>query len=172
MELKKGIFFTIDSIIAAGIILTAVLLASSIYAQEQKTFHLNYLSQDMASSLSTLEVKDSDNGYIKSLISDGTIKNKDNTILEQMADFWTNNQLSFANKTASNVTEPLVAANIGFGIWVNSEAIYTRDIPLKKSLVSSKILVSGFKKGQSNVYNRQNPPKLSEPVIMEVRVWQ
>ena len=172
MELKRGIFFTIDSIIATGIILTAVLLATSIYTQEQKTFHLNYLSQDLANSLSILKVKDTDNGYIKSLIADGTIKNKDNTILEQIADFWANSQLDFANKTASNITEPLVAANIGFGIWINNEAIYTRDIPLKKSLVSSKTLVSGFMKGQSTAYSRQNPPKLYEPIIIEVRVWQ
>jgi len=40
MELKKGIYFTVDSIVAAGIIFTVVVIASSFYIQDQPTFHL------------------------------------------------------------------------------------------------------------------------------------
>ena len=57
MGLKKGFFFTIDSILAGGIIFTVIVLASSVYVKEQPSFHLNYLSQDLIRTLSILTFK-------------------------------------------------------------------------------------------------------------------
>lgn len=170
---RKGFFFTIDSILAAGIILIVILLTSSNYIEEQPSFHLNYLSQDSIRTLSTLTVEEIDNGYINSLIDNGDIKNKDNTVLEQIAEFWADDNLDLANKTASNVTQFLVTNTIGFGLWIENEAIYTRDIPIKKALVSSKKILSGIEKGQSSgSETRKNPPTLLGPIVIEVRVWQ
>lgn len=171
-QLKKGIYFTIDSIIAGGIILVVIMLASSFYVKEQSNIQINYLSQDLTRILSTLTVKEINNEYINSLIDDGTIKNKENSILKQIAEFWAENKLELAQKSFSNVTEPWMPNNIGFGLWVNNESVYTRNISIKKSLVSSKKIISGIKKGQVGTTTRQNPPTLFDPVIVEVRVWE
>ena len=171
--MKKGIFFTIDGIIAAGIIFATIILISSVYTQEQNNYNVNYLSKDLANSLTTLKIKDSDNGYIKGLVADGTIKNKDNTVLEQIGEFWADDKLDVASKTVSNLTSSLIPVNIGFGVWIDNQQIYSKDVPLKKALVTSKMLVSGFKKGQAtSSYDRQNPPTLFEPIVIEVRAWE
>ncbi len=168
--MKKGVFFTMDSILAGGIIIIVIISASSFYIKEPATFHMEYFSQDLIRTLSALTVEEIDNGYIDSLSSSDV--DKDNTILEQIADFWAKGQLEYANKTASNVTGLFVPGNMGFGIWINNETIYTRDIPAKASVVSSKKLISGIEKGKTSGLTRNNPPRLLGPVIAEVRVWQ
>lgn len=169
---KKGVFFTIDSILAAGIIFAVILFASSVYVKEQPSFHLNYLSQDLVRTLSTLTVEEVNNEYLNERIANGDITNLDNTILEQISEFWADGNMEFANKTVSNVTESFVYNISGFGIWIDNEAIYTRDMPLKKSLISSKKIISGIEKGKTSGLTRKNPPTLFGPIVVEVRVWQ
>ena len=173
MELKKGVFFTIDSILGAGIILAVIIFTSSLYVEEQPSFHLDYLSQDLARTLSAITVKETNNEYLNSLIADGTIKNTNNTVLEQIGEFWASDQSVFANKTVANVTKNLVSNITGIGIWIDNDPIYDNGIQVKMSLTSSKILISGIKKGQSSApFTRSNPPTLWGPAIAEVRVWQ
>lgn len=173
MELKRGFYFTFDSIIAGGITLVFIILISSFYIKEQSSIHLNYLSQDIIRLLGTVTVSEIDNNYIKSLINDGTILNLDNTILEQVGEFWADNDMVSASKTASNVTENWISNNTGFGIWMDNEIIYKRDIPIKKYLVSSKKMISGIRKGgTSSSPTRNKPPSLWGPAIAEVRAWE
>jgi len=170
--MKKGLFFTIDSILAAGIVFATIIFASSFYAEEQPIFHVSYMSKDLIDTLSAANVQDISNGYIDSLISDGTITNLDNTVLDQIVEFWANNNMERANKTASNVTAPLVPDTYGFSILIDDETIYSRDKPIAKSLASSKKIISGVAKGQQTAQTRNNPPKLFGPVIVEIRAWQ
>lgn len=175
MGMKKGVFFTIDSILAGGIIVAVIMLVSSSYVKDQPTFHLNYMSQDLTRTLSTLTVQEIGNEYINERISNGDITNLDNTVLEQIVEFWagdTEEKREWANETVSNVTSLFVNNVTGFGVWINNEAVYTRDIPIKKSLVSSKKIISGIEKGKSGGLTRKNPPTLFGPVVFEVRVWQ
>ncbi|MFH0867870.1 MAG: hypothetical protein V1831_01025 [Candidatus Woesearchaeota archaeon] len=172
MGMKKGVFFTIDSILAGGIIMVVIILVSSSYVKDQPTFQLNYMSQDLTRTLSTLTVREINNVYINEHITGDDL---DNTVMEQIVEFWARGDtdgLEYASKTVSNVTGPFVNNVTGFGVWINNEAIYTRDIPIKKSLVSSKRIVSGIEKGKSGGLTRKNPPTLFGPVVFEVRVWQ
>jgi len=171
MELKKGIFFTLDGIIAAGIIFFIILLTSSIYVNEQVSFNLNFMSQDIIRTLSSLTINEIGNTYIDELISSGDITNLDNTIMEQIVEFWADDKLLIANRTASNVTDLFVPENIGFGMWINNDTIYKRDMPVKNSLISSKKVISGFAKGQTSGDTRKIPPALLGPAIVEVRIW-
>ena len=170
--MKKGMFFTIDGILAAGIVFATIISASYFYAEEQPTFHVNYMSQDLIDTLSAANVQKIDNKYINSLISAGTITNLGNTVLDQIVEFWAENDIAIANKTVSNVTEPLIPDASGFGVWIDNQAIYTRDKAITKSLMSSKKIISGIAKGQQTAETRKNPPTLFGPVVIEIRVWQ
>ena len=170
-QMKKAVYFTMDSIIAGGIVLIAIILTSSFYIEEQSNAQLDYLSQDLIGVLGGIAAKDIDNSYIKSLIDDGTITNADNTILEQIGEFWADSRTDLANKIASNVTDPFILENTGFGICINDEVIYERNIQIKKSLVSNKKIISGIAKGQTSLNTRQKPPTLWIATA-EARVWQ
>lgn len=169
-KFKKGIYFTIDSLIAGGIVLTIILMASSSYIKEQPSTQLNYLSQDLINILATLEVDEIDNAYINNLIDTGTIKNLDNTVLEQIVEFWYNEHLSLARGIVINVTKPWVSNKTGYGLWIENQTIYAREKPISKTLVSSKRIVT-LTTGEIADSFRSNIPTLEGSVIVEIRVW-
>lgn len=171
-DAKKGIYFTMDSVIAGSIVLIVILLSSSFYAEELPNVHLNYLSQDITRTLSTLTIEEIDNEYIKERVINGDITNLKNTILEQIGEFWADGQFEYANKSVQNITGRWVSNATGFGMWIDNESIYQRNIPIKRSLISSKKIISGIAKGQTSGETRQDPPTLLGPAIIEVRVWE
>ena len=65
--MKKAIFFTIDALLASGIIIIAVLLVANFYSAEQQQVNINYASQDLVRVFSTMEVGEVNNDYAKSL---------------------------------------------------------------------------------------------------------
>ncbi len=148
MAVKKGIFFTIDSLLASGIIIVAILLVSNFYFSEHQKVNVNYASQDLVRVFSIMKVKEVDNDYVKSLIASGKITNIDNTILEQIGQFWADSNIELAKNFSKNITEEIIPPQYGFSILVDGEEIYSRNLPIKKSLVSSRKLISGIAKGE------------------------
>jgi len=143
---KRGIFFTIDAILAASIIVTAIIVASSYYVKETKTETIDYLAHDLIRVLTNLKVDEIDKAYTDELIAGGYITRLNNTVLEQIGEFWSENEIEQASKFARNITGALIPTRFGVGIYVNNELIYGRDQPITKSLVSSRKLISGIAK--------------------------
>lgn len=148
MAMKKAVFFTLDSLLASGIIIISVLLISNFYSVEQKKVSVNYASQDLVRVFSSLMVGEVDNDYVKTLISNGYITNTNNTILEQIGDFWSNDELDLAKNFTKNLTEDIFPSQFGFSVLVNGEEIYSRNLPVRTSLVSSRKIITGITKGK------------------------
>lgn len=146
--MKKAVFFTIDSLLASGIIIISILLVSNFYSAERQNANVNYASQDLVRVFSSMAVSQINNDYVKSLIASGSIENANNTILEQIGDFWAGNEIELARNFTKNLTEDIFPSQYGFSILVNGEEIYSRNIPVKKSLVSSRKMISGIAKAK------------------------
>ncbi len=146
--MKKAVFFTIDSVLASGIIIVAVLLVANFYSVEQQKSNLNYASQDIVRVFSTMVVGQVNNDYINSLISSGLIANVNNTIIEQIGEFWADGNADLAKNFTRNLTEDIIPGIFGFSILVNGEEIYSRNTPSIRALVSSRKLVSGIAKAK------------------------
>jgi len=143
---KRGVFFTIDAVLAASIIVIAIIAASSYYIKETKTETIDYLAHDTIRVLTNLKVSEIDNAYTAELIAEGNITRLNNTILEQIGEFWSEDEMVQASKFAGNITGALIPERLGVGIWVDNELIYSRNKPITKGLVSSKKLISGIAK--------------------------
>ena len=162
MAMKRAIFFTIDSLLASGIIITAVLLVSNFYSAEQQNVNLEYASQDLIRVFSTMTVGQIDNDYVKALISNGGIANTNNTILEQIGDFWMNDKRNLSTNFTKNITADIIPKNYGYSVLINDENIYIRNLTIRRGLVSSRGIVSGI----------SNTSYLWGPVVIEIRVWE
>ena len=148
MAVKKAVFFTIDSLLASGIVIIAILLVSNFYFAEHQRVNVNYASQDLVRVFSTMTVGEVNNDYVESLIVSGSIINIDNTILEQIGQFWADSNIELAKNFSKNITEEIIPPQYGFSILVDGEEIYSRNLPIKKSLVSSRKLISGIAKAK------------------------
>ncbi|MBU2561149.1 MAG: hypothetical protein KKD17_02545 [Nanoarchaeota archaeon] len=145
---RRALFFTIDALIAAMIMIAGLLLITSSYVSEQPKSMINTMSQDMLNILSELQVWEVNNSYIQELYDNGSIKDWNNTLLGQIGEFWANNNMSLAEDFAMNVSEGMLALHFGYSIIMDNDTIYSRTNPVKNSLVTSKKLLTGIQKSK------------------------
>ncbi|MBI1935006.1 VWA domain-containing protein, partial [Candidatus Woesearchaeota archaeon] len=148
MAMKKGIFFTIDSLLASGILIIALILISNFYSSEHQMTNVNYAAQDIVRVFSSMTLAESDNDYVKSLIASGYINNSNLTIIEQIGEFWINGRNDLASNLTKNLTGDIIPSAYGLSILVDDEEIYSRNIPVRKTLVSSRKMISGIAKAK------------------------
>ena len=148
MVLKRGFFFTIDSLVGASIIIIGLLLVNSFYIVEPSYTSLDYTSHDLISALSTLRINEVTNPYVDELISAGEITNTDNSILEQIGEFWVLNKTELCQGLAENMTFGLFPSNIGFSIAIGNDEIFRKETPATQNLVSARKMISGYEKGR------------------------
>ncbi len=146
MVLKKGFFFTIDSIISASIIVIGLLLVNSFYIVEPSYTGLDYSSHDLINALSELRINEVNNPYVDELISSGEITNTDNTVLEQIGEFWALDKIDKASNLAKEFTNDFVGENLGFGFYIEGEEIYSRSKSHNGISITSKRMISGIQR--------------------------
>ena len=146
--MRKGIYFTFDSLIAAVVLIMAILLASSFYIKEQQRININYAAQDLIVLFSSLKVGDLKIDYVQRLVNSSDITNENLTVLEQIGDFWAQDKAELAKNFTKILMEDTFPSAYGFSVLVNGDLIYVRDLPVTTSLVSTRKIVSGIAKAK------------------------
>src|SRR3989344_1541712 len=82
---NRGIFFTGDAIVALFIILLVVFSFYPLYEHSRADTRMH---EDLIVTMSNLKVGDSNSSYIKSLIQNGDITNAENSIMDQIGEFY------------------------------------------------------------------------------------
>ena len=149
MAVNKGVFFSLDAIIAATIILIGLMLATSFYISEGPTTHLNYLAGDLIKVLSELNVSEADNPYVSYLRANGSITRLDNSILEQIGEFWAEKNIVEAANLTKEFVNDYIDSSYGYNITINDEEIYSKASNGIKMLISSQKMISGIMKNRT-----------------------
>ena len=118
MENKKAVFFSTDALIALSIILLTVSIA---YPVLKYARHDSGIQGDILTVFSELKVSEIDNDYIQSLINERKIVNLNNTLLEQIGEFYVTN-IAEAKLLAENILNELTI-NENIGIWYGNTLI-------------------------------------------------
>ena len=145
---KKAFFFTVDALLAASILLGGLILLTSSHTNRQPIVHLNYLSQDLIDSLDNLKINELDNYYVDELIANGNITNLNNSILQQLGEFWSNDRQDIAEYFMLNITQDVVPNIYGYGVWINNDLIFQRDTPPPRSRTAARKIISGVEKNK------------------------
>jgi hypothetical protein len=145
---RRALFFTIDALIAALIMIAGLLLITSSYVTEQPKTSINTMSSDLLNLLSELRIYEVNNSYIQDFIDNGTIKDINNTLLGQIGEFWANDNMSLAQGFTANVTEGILSGIYGYSVIMDNDTIYSRSNPVKNSLVTSKKIITGVEKAK------------------------
>ena len=143
----KGYYFSLDAFLAASLLLLGIFMLSAIYVKEQ-TITTNYYAQDTLKILTNLKLSQANNPYINALISNGTIKDENLTILEQVGAFWADNRTDISRQIIINLTGDLIPEGYGFAVYADGDLIYSNNKPLTSSQIVSKTLVSGITKNK------------------------
>ncbi len=178
---RKGYIFSLDAIIAICVMVVGIVLVLLSMSYTPTPTQAVSLSQDLVNALYATKIydlNDQDYPYVKFLKSNGNITLMENTILEQIGEFYYRNVtyhcmycLGLATNFARNLTKYSIPEQYSFEILVNNMSIYERrstnpTVSSEKNnsrlLMTSRRIFSGF-------INRTD---IWGPYSAEVFVWQ
>ena len=144
---KKAYFFSLDAFIALLIIIGVVLIVKP---PVTNVHHEDNLQEDLLLTLSTIQIGNLDNDLAKNLISSRNIINLNQSILEQIGEFYANSDPN-AQALASSILQDLNSSG-NLGIYFNNVAIASlSSVPYvdADTISTSRQIISGIQQGAS-----------------------
>ena len=171
---KRGYFFTLDATLALFVLVIGVFLVLSLYVEVPQSAQVDFLSKDIMNFFSDTKIKDLDNKYAGiggDLWKNGSITDPENTLLQQVGEFYANSQIDTAEKFVQNVSD-IVPKQYKYEVWIDNTRVFPRDATQEHSnsksntqlLLTSKKLTFGLKnKTTSSIWG---------PYKAEVFAWE
>ena len=181
---RRGFFFLVDSMLALGILAVGVFLIFALYAESPSIKESTILSDDVMDFFATNKIKDINNEYAGvggQLWDEGKITNPENTLLQQIAEFYENDDVGTATTFIEVLTKDVLPPQYDFEVWLydlkniddledyEDKLLYpaTEKETSKKAtkvLIPSKKIVYGFSDIENGI--------MFGPYTIEVLVWQ
>ena len=148
---KNGIFFSLDAIIALTIMTMGLLLIMNSYVAERQISKQVHTSEDVIAVLGELRINEVDNPLVNELIANGSIKGKalNNTILEQVTQFWAEGYPELATALILNITNQQFPDLKDFSVIVGDDTIYNKtSISTKTLVIPMRRIITGIAKDE------------------------
>jgi len=172
---KRGYFFVLDAVLGLMVLVTGVFLITSSYIDVPQPVQVELLSDDLLNFLSNTKIKDLNNPYAGiggELWKQGEITEAENSLLQQIGEFYATNKPDTAEKFIQNVSKESIPSQFRYEVWMNGAILYPKTpsaehIESKNStgllLTSKKITFGVINKTTSNLWG---------PYKSEVFVWE
>ena len=172
---KRGYFFILDAALGLFILIIGAILIATSYTNAPKPTQVGLLSDDLLNFLSNKKIRDLNNPYAGlggELWNQGLITDSDNSLLQQIGEFYVANRLDIAEKFVQNVSKDVMPSQFNYEVWMNGVIIYphTQTTAHNQARNSSQILLTSkeitfgiINKTTSNVWG---------PYKAEVFVWE
>jgi hypothetical protein len=144
--MKKGVFFTIDAILAILLIAIGIVLVSGFYMFNPPSQRMDYVSYDTLQVLGEMKVVESKNPFVQTLYANGTITRGNNSILEQIGEFWADGDIPHATELAQNVMQGVWENGTDWALSVGGDLIYTTSPVYSDNMWNAQRMVSGMEK--------------------------
>ena len=148
MGLKnKGIFFSLDALIALIIIFIVIFIAVPISKQNKIE---SKIDEDILISLSSITAEEFDNAYVQSLISSGVITEPNKSLIEQIGQFYATDEDIAINIVDEFLSSIKTKENIG--IWLENSLVSSKNsTPIEKArqIDTSRQIISGIQIGSN-----------------------
>lgn len=144
---NKGIFFSIDALIATMIILIVILIAIPNIKQNKIE---SKIDEDILISLSSITAEQFDNLYVQSLIASGVITEPNRSLLEQIGNFYVTNR-TIATRIADEFLSDIESKD-NVGIWLENNLVSSKNttsIENARQIEASRQIISGVMLGQN-----------------------
>src|SRR3990167_3679927 len=106
---NKGIFFSIDAILAATLILMVIMVSSSFYVAKKTEKSMQLYSSDLLKVLKELKIQEvEDDEVVKALINQSYITNKNNSILDQIGELWSEGNFGQARNLTKEFSQDFI----------------------------------------------------------------
>ena len=172
---KRGFFFVLDAMLGLFILIIGVFLITSSYVNVPQPSQVGLISDDLLNFLAKTRIKELNNPYAGiggELWNSGIITDPDNSLLQQIGEFYAGNQLDIAEKFIQNVSKDIIPVQFRYEVWTDGKILYPRFPPEEhtKSKSNTKIMLTS-KKITFGIINKTTSD-LWGPYKAEVFVWE
>ena len=172
---KRGYFFVLDAMLGLFILMIGIFLVASFYLNAPQTAQVGLLSDDLINFLSNTKIKDLNSQYAGlggELWNQGYISDSDNSLLQQIGEFYARNDLNTAQKFIQNVSVQVIPYQYEYEVWMNGKLLYPQN-PTNNHLFSkgNTTLLLTSKKITFGILNKTTS-NLWGPYKAEVFVWE
>ncbi len=175
MNHKKGYFFILDAVIGLFILFIGILLISSSYVFVQQPAQVELLVSDVLDLLATKKIRDINNPYGGvggKLWNEKIITNSENSLIQQIGQFYYYKNYDLAENFTRNISEGIVPSQFTYELWIDDYLIYPQhpgavhNISKKKSelLLASRKITFGIA--------NESTSEMWGPYKAEVFLWK
>lgn len=172
---KRGYFFVLDALLGLFVLVIGVFLITSSYVNVPQPAQVGLLADDLLIFFSNTKIKDLNNPYAGvggELWSQGAITDADNSLLQQVGEFYAANKLAIAEKFIQNVSEGVVPQQFRYEFWMDNVILYPQNpTPAEIYSKGNTTLLLTSKKITFGVINKATSD-LWGPYKAEVFVWE
>jgi len=143
---KRGYFFSTDALIAFLIVIAVIFMIRPVAREVTIRPQFHY---DIMEIMSSTTVGKLENAVVQQLISEGKINNTNNTLLEQLAEFYALGMDNEARALAQLILQE-IPPSYNAGIWINDEFIAgknTTAIENAREVWVARQAITGLEKG-------------------------
>lgn len=170
MNKRGAYFFVIDALIAASIIFMSLMLIFNTHVSSPESNPALRMVEDYTDFLVGTKIRELQAPYVQDLIDDGNITHLDNTILEQLTEFYYINESGARDTTnimwafVRNISQGIISEQRSFSVFVNQTIVYEE---INSPLQQSRLVVNSKKIS----YKRINETYIYGPIMVEVKLW-
>ena len=118
---KKGIFFSLDALIALILVLTIIVVVPSFYVEKSRIEQEIHASSDLSNILSTIKVGEINDPELLARLSLEKETNYNISVLEQIGRFYVTEKYELAENLSKTFLENYIPGYYGFGMWIDNK---------------------------------------------------
>ncbi|OIO65409.1 hypothetical protein COY28_02015 [Candidatus Woesearchaeota archaeon CG_4_10_14_0_2_um_filter_57_5] len=148
-------YFTMDALMAAVLLIGTVLLVSQLTTHRTGTEHISFVAEDLLNALQSVPVKDLQSSFVQSEIASGSIVDPNRSVMEQAGEYWATGQpgkaqtllSEFINNQSVESYGVLVSltSDTGNGVQAGDGLLYNRTRQNTLTSIASHRMISGVK---------------------------
>jgi hypothetical protein len=171
---KRGYFFILDAFLALGVLIIGIALLLSAETRTPQKEQTTNLAEDILDFFANTKIEDLNDPYFGVsgiFVQEGYIKDTKKTLLQQLGEFYFNNDTGTAESLITNITKNLIQSQYKYEFWIDGTLIYPRNSSqmFLKSKNSTKVLFPAKKLSFGTINNTLD---LFGPYEVEVLIWQ
>lgn len=165
----------LDAMLGLFVLIIGIFLITSSYSRVANPIQVSLLSEDLLNFLSNTKIKDLNNPYAGiggQLWLQGDITDVDNSLLQQIGEFYAIKKLDAAEKFIQNVSKGVVPEQFRYEVWIDGVILYpkTQTLEHNNSKARTDILLTS-KKVTFGIANKTTSD-LWGPYASEVFLWE
>jgi hypothetical protein len=171
---KRGYFFILDSFLAFGILVMGVFILLSSYTTTPQEEPTKNIAEDILDFFANTKIEDLNNPYFGAygtLVQQGYIQDTQKTLLQQLGEFYANNNLDLAESLVTNVTGALIPFQYKYEFLIDETRICPTN-PSQQFLQSKNNTKFLFPAKKLSFGTINKTLDLFGPYEVEVLVWQ